>query len=73
MTRLEKFLTNRGLLKEFEMNYSIDMCYGEFLTTYGSHRKAIQWCFEWARTPEGDTHWNNLNKEWLTCLDENIL
>ena len=76
ISRLEKFLINRGLLEKFKFN----------LKQYYSHYSnlnilignepidnLIMSSFNWASSPEGREFWRRLHREWNRCLDENTL
>lgn len=77
MTRLEKFLTNRGLLKEFETNYRSTSTnrytYENYINHFGSGDIAIHSAFGWSDTQEGYAFWRKLNVDWVESLRSNTL
>lgn len=75
MTKLEKFLFNRGLLKEFKRNLKRDLRinYDSFLERNYDERLLIDKAFIWANTPEGNKGWLDVHYEWIECLENNTL
>ncbi len=75
MTKLEKFLFNRGLLKEFKRNLKRDLKlnYDSFLERNYDERLLIDKAFIWANTSEGSVVWVRLHCEWIECLKNNTL
>lgn len=74
-TRLEKFLINRGLLEKFKYNfdrYSYHS-YEWFIGKYSESTSAIHMAFQWDETPEGEDFWNEVEDEWIECLENNTL
>ncbi len=76
MSRLEKFLMNRGLLEEFKSNFKFNSSpyysYGcqnleEHLLNPNESRLIID-SFNWRHTKGGYYFWENIDKEWRDCL-----
>ncbi len=78
MSRLEKFLMNRGLLKQFEYNVL------HYPTKFISSRKTkkslnlnqyqnINYYFLWANTKEGYWFWEKIYYEFEKCLKNEML
>ena len=72
-TKLEEFLTIRGLSERFKDNYHRDKyhvadSYEKFLDWYGSRTGAISAAFTWSITPEGFAVWFEINTEWESFL-----
>ncbi len=66
LTRVEKFLYNRGLLEKFKYNfdrYSYET-YEWFLGRYSESTTVIYMAFQWDETPEGDDVWRDIHNEW---------
>ncbi len=72
MTKLEKFLNNRGLLEQFEYNVHHHSSAGELPSYYYKHKNIIS-AFCWSDTKEGAMFWSATNQEWIKCLRYNML
>lgn len=77
ITKLEKFLINRGLLEVFIKNIKT---IGEepfkaetFFFKYSGYPLAIAFPFSWSRSPEGSDFWDDISNEWVTILVRNEL
>ena len=74
ITKLEKFLINRGLLEKFEKNVRD---FGEnpksFIKEYTNSIDAIDKAFSWFQSPEGNDFWDGISNEWVTTLITNEL
>lgn len=76
MTRLEKFLINRGFLETFKRNYRnyhTTKSFVDFLKNVGTSERAIDMAFGWHRTPEGHSFWGAVDEDWKRCLKNNKL
>ncbi len=76
ITKLEKFLYNRGLLEAFENN----LIYGGRVyksipdlieNRHPSH--LIHCAFSWQKSKEGYYFWENIDREWSNSLMTNTL
>ncbi len=74
MTKLEKFLYNRGLLEAFKRNIKEigeeSFTVETFFENYGGYQTAIQFPFSWSRSREGIDVWGECSDEWSWIFDK---
>ena len=74
MTKLEKFLFNRGLLEAFKRNIreigEYPFRVETFFENYGGYQTAIQFPFSWSRSREGIDVWGKCSDEWNTLFNK---
>lgn len=75
-SKLEKFLINRNLLEKFKHNLHNNhppRVLRELLIHNHTQRCLIDEAFIWYNTPEGEYFWNEVEDEWIECLENNTL
>ncbi len=75
-SKLEKFLINRNLLEKFKHNLHNNYpprVLRELLIHNYSPKFLIDAAFRWDETPEGEDFWNEVEDEWIECLENNTL
>ena len=76
LSKFEKFLYNRGLLKTFKYNlktYPIHHQTISYLIEFEHDKKYVLKSFRWESTPEGEDFWSKIHYEWRSCLENNTL
>lgn len=74
ITKLEKFLINRGLLEKFEKNVrDFGGNPNRFIKEYTNRPDAIDMAFSWFHSPEGSDFWDGISNEWIITLITNEL
>jgi hypothetical protein len=62
--KLLEFLKEKGVLKEFMINYNGKSGVAWRKRLNASNISIIDWAFDWEDTPQGWEYWNDLDKEY---------
>lgn len=76
MTRLEKFLINRGLLETFLYNmehHRTRTTSFQTLMRTNYQNMLIQAAFTWNWTPQRHDFWMNIDREWCQSIKDGTL
>lgn len=76
MTRLEKFLINRGLLEKFKNSLGKSRSYHRSIESLCDEEdidEQIFNAFTWSNTNEGHNYWEKVHREWIISIKKNTL